>query len=156
MAIIRYLGRKFNLAATSDPELGREDMVMHQLHDLVDRILVTVYHKQPYASDEDLEKEMIELKKSWNSQLELLEKYLQNRVWFTGDKLSYVDFLAYEFLDWYRELVEPISVDKNPKVDSFMKRFESLDRLKEYLASDAYRKDAVFGPFAKFGNKKKV
>ena len=149
------MGRKYNLAATSDPELGREDMVMLQINDMFERMIVTAYYKQPYASDEAFQKELVELATSLHTYLEVLEKYLQPNHWLTGEKLSYVDFLAYEIIDWYRELVQKDCLSKYTKLSAYMKRFEGLDRLKDYLASDAYRKDAIFGPFASFGNKRK-
>lgn len=155
MAILRYLGRKFGLSATSEPALAREDMLQMQLNDLVERMIVSNYYKQPYASEEDFQKEMEQLKKESATALELYEKFLEPGKWFTGDKLSYIDFLAYEILDWYRELVDVDCLKKHAKLSAFMKRFEGLEKLKDFLASDEYRKNAIFGPMAKFGNKKK-
>lgn len=155
MAILRYLGRKFGLCATSDPELATEDMLMMKLNDCVERMVIANYHKQPYATEADFEKEMEQLRKEHDSTLELFEKFLVPGKWLTGDKLSYVDFLAYEIFDWYRELVPNDSLKKHEKLSAYMKRFEELENLKDFLASDEYRKNAIFGPFAKFGNKKK-
>src|SRR5699024_4203097 len=141
MAIIRYLGRKFGLAATSDPAIAKEDMFLFQINEMIERMIISNYYKQPYASEEDFQKEMNQLRTELNEKLELLEKFLEPGKWFTGEKMSYVDFLAYETLDWYRELVQPDCLKKHEKLSAFMKQFEALDKLRDYLASDSYRKD---------------
>ena len=135
-------------------------MVLFQLHDLVQRLTSTVnrkspFSKQPDVSEEDFAEEMEALKKDLHVYLEGLEKFLNTKPWFIGEKISYVDFLAYEILDRYRELVEPTCLDKYEQLSGFMKRFESLEKLRNYLASDSYRKAAIYGPFSMLGNKRK-
>ena len=136
-------------------------MLLFQLQDLLLRIVQTAYFKQPYKSEEEFQSEMVQLTKDLHNHLELLEKFFpsddgNNPMWFTGTQLSYVDFFAYEIIQRYQELVQPDCLsaipDKYPKLAEFMTRFESLEPLRDYLASDEYKKAPIFGPIAKIGN----
>lgn len=150
-AILKYLGRKYNLAATSDPEIATEEMVLFQVNELSDRIRQTTHFKK-YDSDEAFQKELDQLKINLQKQFELLEKFIIFKKWFTGERLSYVDFFAYEVIDWVRELIDQKCLEKFANLSRFMLQFEQLDNLKEFLASDKYKKGAIFGPSAKIGN----
>jgi hypothetical protein len=43
-------------------------------------------------------------------------------------------------------------VAKFPRLESYLQRIESLPKIKEYLASDRFKKFPINGPSAKWGN----
>ena len=71
--------------------------------------------------------------------------------WTIGDKLTYVDFMAYEFLDQSRLMLGMDILDGYPKIAEFMTRFEELPRLKEYFASERFKKFPILSDRAYFG-----
>lgn len=153
-AILKYLARKFNLTAKTDPELALEEMLEFQLDDFINRIVQTGYFKT-YNSDSEFETELTSLRADVKSHLALLEKHLGEKTWFTGSKFSYIDILAFENIDQCREIVDKDCLAPFPKLTSFMVRFAQLEQLKEYLASDQFTKYAIFSPTAKIGGKKR-
>lgn len=127
-----------------------EEMLLFQLHDFQYRLFNTLYFNGSIDSKE-FKNEMKALQKDLNDHLDKLESYLKHN-WLMGDKLSHVDFLAYEVIDRYRELINKDCLEKYPKLSRYMERFEALEKLKDWLASDDFKKKAISGPFAKFGN----
>ena len=57
--------------------------------------------------------------------MKLYSEFLGKRPWFAGDKVTYVDFLAYDILDQYR-MFEPKCLDAFPNLKDFMARFEVM------------------------------
>ncbi len=150
-AILRYLGAKYGLRATTLEGQAREDMVEGEIVDLRDRFVRASYYKS-YNSQEEIQAELAALRKDLAHYLTELERYLAENEkgdhpqWLTGAGLSFVDFIAYEYLDWYRDFVQPDCFAAYPKMADYMRRFEALPRLKEHLASDAYRKAPILNP----------
>lgn len=68
-----------------------------------------------------------------------------------GDKLTYVDFIAYENIDQARLLLGEDILDQTPNIKEFMKRFEELPNLKEYFASDRFQQFPILTERAYFG-----
>ena len=156
---MKYLARKYGLSALNDPAVAKEEMLLFQIQDFSHRLVQTAFYNQPYKNDEDFQAEMVQLTNDMHTHLELLEKFFpsgEGDIWLTGTQLSYVDFFAYEIIQRYQELVQPDCLsaipDKYPKLAVFMTRFESLEPLRDYLASDEYKKAKIFGPNAKIGS----
>ena len=152
-AILRYLGAKYGLRAETLADQAREAMVEEEIVDLRNRFVHSAYYKE-YNTDAELEAEKVELQKVLAFYLTELEKFLgsKDQKWITGDRLSYVDFIAYEYLDWYRDFVQPDAFAAFPHMAAYMARFEALPQLKDFLASNAYRKAPILNPTrTKFG-----
>ncbi|CAG0894172.1 unnamed protein product [Darwinula stevensoni] len=143
LAILRYLGRKHGLYGQTEEEQCRQDMIEQQHGDLNWARAYLVYfnyNKEKY------------LQETLPPHLELFTKFIGNSKWLVGDRLTYVDFLWYESLDWQLYL-GPECFNDFPVVRDFMDRFESLPNIKEYLKSDKFQKWPLFGPMAQWGYK---
>ncbi|XP_029815657.1 glutathione S-transferase 2-like, partial [Manacus vitellinus] len=55
--------------------------------------------------------------------LQEFSRFLGSRPWFAGDKLTFVDFLAYDVLDQHRMFV-PDSPEFQGNLGRFLQRFE--------------------------------
>ena len=78
-----------------------------------------------------------------------LSAYLGSRPWFLGDRITYVDIMAYDMLSNWLEL-EPKVLDGSDNLRQLVTRFEALPKIKEYMQSDRFNKPinahmAVFG-----------
>ena len=65
-------------------------------------------------------------------------------------QLTVVDFVMYELLDQHR-IFDPSLVEAHDNLTKFMKRFEELERIKAYMASDRFMKGPLNNKMAKFG-----
>ena len=146
---MKYLARKYGLLVDNAQDLARQDMLEANIIDIRNRLIISVYHKS-YSTDKDFELELDAVRQDLAVALGQLEQWISDRKFLIGDQLTYVDFLAYEYLDWYRVLVQSDCFAKYPKMEAYMKRFEELEQLKDYLASDQYRNGNCTGPYAKF------
>ncbi|XP_070463874.1 glutathione S-transferase Mu 5 isoform X2 [Equus przewalskii] len=57
--------------------------------------------------------------------VKLFSQFLGKRPWFAGDKITFVDFLAYDLLDRLR-MFEPKCLDAFPNLKDFIARFEVI------------------------------
>ena len=66
----------------------------------------------------------------------LLEKYLskQESDWFVGIDLTFADFVIYEVLCQYKDLL-PNLLQDFPKLSAFMDKFENVPEIKAYMKS---------------------
>lgn len=144
---MRYLGSKYGLQATDLQDHARQQMIEEEIVDLRDRFVKAAYYTQ-FKCDQDLIVEIESLKRELEHHLSSLERYINDKSWITGEQLSYVDFIAFEYLDWYRDFVDPDAkvFERFPLMCRYMKRFESLPNLKDYLSSDQYRKARILNP----------
>ena len=115
-----------------------------QIIDIRNRLIMPLF--RTYTDDAEWRQQLTAIKQQFVEHFTELERFLQDKTWLTGDRLSYVDFLGYEYLDWYRVLIEENAFDSYPKLAAYMARFEELKPLKDYLASDAYRKANLVSP----------
>ena len=61
--------------------------------------------------------------------------------WMLGKRITFIDFIVYEYLDHVRLL----GVDCFPKnLSGFMTQFEKLPNIKEYIASERYMKYPLY------------
>nr|XP_054917571.1 glutathione S-transferase class-mu 26 kDa isozyme 1-like [Dermacentor andersoni] len=70
-----------------------------------------------------------------------------------GGRLTYVDFLLYEGLDWHREF-KAETLQRYPHIVEYLKRFEELPNIKEYFASGRHKKWPISSHLRKWGFKK--
>ncbi|XP_037566335.1 glutathione S-transferase [Dermacentor silvarum] len=147
LAILRYLGRKHDLAGRNEEETLELDVLEQQARDLSTRLLTSTAPTPNYE----------EVLKAYGDNIDNVlkpwEEHLASHKWALGDRLTYVDFLLYEGLDWHREF-KGEAVQRHPHIVEYLKKFEELPNLKEYFASDKYHKYPIVGPHRKWGYKK--
>uniref|UniRef100_A0A023GJ21 Glutathione S-transferase n=1 Tax=Amblyomma triste TaxID=251400 RepID=A0A023GJ21_AMBTT len=147
LTILRYLGRKYNLGAMNSKEATELDVLEQQARDLN---LILAYGAVPQPRYQE---RLTSYAENVKDMLEPWSKLLASRKWALGDRLTYVDFLLYEGLDWHREF-KPEAMERYPQLVDYMDRFEALPNLKEYFASDKYQKWPILGPLRPWGFKK--
>lgn len=65
----------------------------------------------------------------------------ENCNWMLGKRITFIDFIVYEYLDHIRLL----GIDCFPKnLSDFMGQFEKLPNIKEYIASGRYMKYPLY------------
>lgn len=144
------MARKHDLVAENPKDQAKEDLIEAQILDIRNRLIIAFYHKT-FSTDADFVTELENIKKEFAVCLSQFESWIGSNKWLISNKLSYVDFLAFEYFDWYRVLVQLDSFEKFPKMKSFMTRFAELPNLKEYLASEKFQKAHILSPYAKLG-----
>ncbi|XP_060629233.1 glutathione S-transferase Mu 1-like [Anolis sagrei] len=145
-AILRYLARKHKMCGETEEEIIRADILENQLMDFRLR-----HGGICYSPDfESLKPEFLE---ELPGKLKQFSQFLGNRKWFVGNKITYVDFLAYDVLDVHRTF-EPKCLDQFQNLKDFMDRFEALEKISAYMKSDRFLRTPIFWRIAKWGNKK--
>ncbi|CAG2117287.1 unnamed protein product, partial [Medioppia subpectinata] len=145
LAILRHLGRKHGLVAPDEAGRARQEVVEQQLEDIRLALFMVIMADDWEAKRADYSTGTLE------PQLDLLVKYLGANNWLTGGQLSYVDFLAYETLDWLKRFT-PDTIGKFPTVGQYLDRFEALPAIKTYQSSGDYKQWPLFGPIVKWGS----
>lgn len=144
-AILRYLARKHHLDGETEEERIRADIVENQVMDTRMQLIMLCYNP-------DFEKQKPEFLKTIPEKMKLYSEFLGNRPWFAGDKVTYVDFLAYDILDQYR-MFEPKCLDAFPNLRDFLARFEGLKKISAYMKSSRYIATPIFSKMAHWSNK---
>lgn len=144
-AILRYLGRKHNLCGETEEERIRVDILENQLMD--NRMVLARLCYNP-----DFEK----LKPGYLEQLpgmmRLYSEFLGKRPWFAGDKITFVDFIAYDVLE-RNQVFEATCLDAFPNLKDFIARFEGLKKISDYMKSSRFLPRPVFTKMAIWGSK---
>jgi glutathione S-transferase len=144
LAILRYLGRKHDLIGKTEEEKIRVDMMEQQLKDLrASFVRVT--------NDADFPKAKAEWIKNLPTELKLMSDFLGNKPYFAGKNITYVDFLAYEFIGTYN-FIAPKVVGEFPNLVKFLDRIDTLPNIAKYKASSKYV-DFPWGISSKWGSK---
>nr|XP_048299428.1 glutathione S-transferase Mu 1 isoform X8 [Myodes glareolus] len=144
-AILRYIARKHNLCGETEQERIRADIVENQVMDTRMQLVMLCYSP-------DFEKQKPEFLKTIPEKMKLYSEFLAKRPWFAGDKITYVDFLAYDILDQYR-LLEPKCLDAFPNLKDFLARFEGLKKISAYMKSSRFLRIPIFLKIAHWCNK---
>ncbi|XP_017494916.1 PREDICTED: glutathione S-transferase Mu 1-like, partial [Rhagoletis zephyria] len=139
VAILKYFARKHGLVADNPKDQTLEDMIEGAVTDTRYNLIVAIYYKT-YENEAAFQAEMKEVLNGFIAALGNFEKWIGEKKWLVTDKLSYVDFMAYEYFDWYREFVSADCFSAFPKMAAYMKRFEELPSVKAYLTSDGHKK----------------
>jgi glutathione S-transferase len=151
MVIMRYLGRKYGLTANDLQSIALQDMVEQQLQDLKVSFVWPIL----MWNNDDSEfhhKKKIFLDETLPQHLQLLSQFLGHKEWLIGN-ITYVDFLAYETLDWMRQF-SPKCLDKWPNLKQYLERFESLPAIAAYISSNEFTSWPVLGPRSRWGYRK--
>ncbi|NP_001361607.1 glutathione S-transferase Mu 1 isoform 1 [Mus musculus] len=170
-AILRYLARKHHLDGETEEERIRADIVENQVMDTRMQLIMLCYNPDfvavplpnPLLGSLSLkvvtascslpqEKQKPEFLKTIPEKMKLYSEFLGKRPWFAGDKVTYVDFLAYDILDQYR-MFEPKCLDAFPNLRDFLARFEGLKKISAYMKSSRYIATPIFSKMAHWSNK---
>nr|XP_045221679.1 glutathione S-transferase Mu 2 isoform X2 [Macaca fascicularis] len=116
-AIMCYIARKHNLCGETEKEKIREDILENQLMDNRMQLARLCY-------DPDFEKLKPEYLEGLPEMLKLYSQFLGKQPWFLGDKITFVDFIAYDVLE-RNQVFEPSCLDAFPNLKDFISRFES-------------------------------
>nr|XP_033770836.1 glutathione S-transferase Mu 5-like [Geotrypetes seraphini] len=145
-AILRYIGRKHKLCGENEEEIMKVDMVLYQALDFRMGLVTIAYNpnfeilKGPYLD-------------ALPEKLRQFSKFLCERKWFAGEKITFVDFVMYDVLDQHR-MLEPKCLEQFQNLTSFLDRVEALDTIAAYMKSDRYIKTPINNRIAKWCNQK--
>ncbi|XP_038167049.1 glutathione S-transferase Mu 7 [Arvicola amphibius] len=144
-AILRYIARKHNLCGETEEERILVDILENQLMD--NRMMLARLCYNP-----DFEK----LKPGYLEQLpgmmRLYSEFLGKRPWFAGDKITFVDFIAYDVLE-RNQVFDPKCLEAFPNLKDFISRFEGLKKISEYMKTSRFLPRPVFTKMAVWGSK---
>merc|ERR1712168_659385 len=103
VAILRYLGRKHDLTGVTDTQIARVDLLSDVLTDYMNNLVDLCYMPNFDTSMITSWKDSTFL----SQRLRNLENFLVSGdgPWWSGHKLTWVDFQAWEHLDWHRRLI---------------------------------------------------
>ncbi|XP_043732196.1 glutathione S-transferase Mu 1-like isoform X3 [Cervus elaphus] len=144
-AILRHIARKHNMCGETEEEKIRVDLLENQVMDV--RL-----HMARICYSPDFEKLKPGYLKEIPGRMKLFSVFLGKRCWFAGNKLTYVDFLAYDILDLQR-IFEPRCLDEFPNLKDFLTRFEGLKKISAYMQSSRFLPGPLFLKLAVWGNK---
>lgn len=143
IAIMRYIGRKYGLDGKTEAENIRIELIEQQLND---------WRRSQQFYNPEFEKLVVGYKKELPDKLTALSKFLGANEFLGGGGLSYVDFIAYEWLDVHRLLVPGLLAD-HPTLEAYVKRIESIPEVKKYMESGRFIKWPVNNDAAKWGSR---
>ncbi|XP_032010984.1 glutathione S-transferase Mu 2 [Hylobates moloch] len=144
-AILRYIARRHNLCGETEKEKIREDILENQLMDNRMQLARLCYNP-------DFEKLKPEYLEGLPEMLKLYSQFLGKQPWFLGDKITFVDFIAYDVLE-RNQVFEPSCLDAFPNLKDFISRFEGLEKISAYMKSSRFLPRPVFTKMAVWGNK---
>eukprot|EP00736_Rhodelphis_marinus_P000989 Rmarinus@m.16972 len=140
-AILRYLGRKYNLDAETETQRCRIDMLFDEVHEWAVQFMRAMKGGPTYSE------EIAAFGRASAARLHKIEEFLGDEPWVAGNKLTYVDFLLYEVLDWIR-MVFIDAYDPYPRISAFMKRFEALPGIRKFHKGPKFERKRFLTPFS--------
>ncbi|XP_070343107.1 glutathione S-transferase Mu 2 isoform X2 [Equus asinus] len=144
-AILHYIARKHNLCGETEEEKIRVDILENEIMDTRMALARLCYNP-------DFEKLKPEYLEALPETMKLFSQFLGKRPWFAGDKITFVDFLAYDLLDRLR-MFEPKCLDAFPNLKDFIARFEGLKKISAYMKTSRFLPKPLFLKIAVWGNK---
>jgi len=131
LAILRHLARKHNLYGDNENDRTIIDMVQGELSDWRPQILEIAYRRNFTDLLENAKTTVIP------EFLGRFERFLGDNKFLVGNKLSFVDFLFYEFLD-QANIYVPGCFTNYARINKFHAMFRSIPQIRDYLASDRH------------------
>jgi glutathione S-transferase len=147
---MRYLGRKYGLMGRTETENIRIDIIENQIEDFRYNGLRNVVYLPVFDKSLDFEKLREEYLSNIDNYLKEISHFLSDNQWMAGNHITYVDFWAYEILDWNR-LFKSDCLNKHQNLAEYLERFESLPAIKQYINSSEFKRFPIFAPYAKWG-----
>ncbi|XP_028735244.1 glutathione S-transferase Mu 1 [Peromyscus leucopus] len=144
-AILRYIARKNNMCGETEEEKIRVDILENQAMDVSNQLARVCYSP-------DFEKLKAEYSEQLPGTMKLFSQFLGKQTWFVGEKITFVDFLAYDILDLHL-IFEPKCLDAFPNLKDFVARFEGLKKISAYMKSGRFLRTPLYTKVATWGNK---
>ncbi|KAJ8017230.1 hypothetical protein DPEC_G00015650 [Dallia pectoralis] len=144
-AILRYIARQHNLCGETEDEKIRVDILENQAMDFRNGFVMMCYT--------DFEKMKPGYTERLPETLKQFSDFLGTRMFFAGDKVSFVDFIMYELLDQHL-MFDSKCLDNFKNLKDFVGRVEALEKIAAYMKTSRYIKTPVNNKMAKWGNKK--
>merc|ERR1712227_98829 len=141
LAILKYIARRHNLTPETPEAQATSDMIEQQIID--NRSAWGKFNYGGQIADD------VYVKETLTPQFAQWDKFLSGKEFLAG-KLSYLDFLFWEFLD-HVALVFPQNLKENANLHAYYKRFANLPAILAYLDSDNFQVSPISGPKAKYG-----
>nr|XP_022302683.1 glutathione S-transferase Mu 3-like [Crassostrea virginica] len=141
-SILRYIGEKHGLLGKSAKEKVDCDMMVENAMDFRNGVVRLCYNKDYEKLKDDYFKNVMDKLKQFNA-------FLGDKSWFAGENITICDFPMYELLDQHK-LMKPGILDGFPNLVKFVERFESLPKIKAYMASDKFMSRPVNNKVAGF------
>ncbi|XP_018422494.1 PREDICTED: glutathione S-transferase Mu 1-like isoform X3 [Nanorana parkeri] len=144
--ILRYIACKHGLCGESESEINNVSLIENQSMDFRMGLVSIAYNPQfetlkgPY-----LEKLPVALGR--------FSRFLGDRHWFAGDKITFADFLMYDVLDQHR-ILDPNCLQNFQNLQDFLTRFETLPAIAAYMKSPRFMKTPINSRMASWANKK--
>ena len=126
--IMRHLARKHNLAGDNEVERARADLLATQIFD---------YHMVDFVKvcyNPDFLNLVGDYKKAMPAKLELVVKFLGSNKFVVGDKVTYADFVLFEFLEG-QLVVDPDLLKDFPVLEEYRKRVLAVKGVDKYFKS---------------------
>ncbi|KAM3934493.1 glutathione S-transferase Mu 1-like [Leptodactylus fuscus] len=143
--ILRYIASKHGLCGNTENEKNFVSLFENELMDFRMQIALLSYNPEfeklrgPY------------LEKLPNT-LARYSRFLGERHWFVGNKITLADFLIYDALDQH-QILDPTCLQNFKNLQDFLARFEALPAIAAYLKSPQYKKTPINGKAAFWCNK---
>ena len=147
ISIMRYIARKFGLWPENEKQAIRADLVEQQLADWRTANVHLFYDTKNFDTlKEDYKTKELPAK------IQSLSKFLGDNEWLVGDKMTYVDFFAYEWLD-VQKTFWPQVLDSTPNLKKLVEKIEAIPKVKEFMKSKDFMKWPINNNQAAWGSR---
>lgn len=141
--ILRHLARKHNLYGSGPAEQAHVDLLLDMIMDVRNGFVGLCYGP---GFTEEKKATYLEGAKG---HIANFEKYLGDKKFFVGDKVTVCDFHIYEMITQHT-LMDAGVLSAAPKLKAYLKRFEELPAIKKYLSSDRFKARPINNKSASF------
>nr|ACO15225.1 Glutathione S-transferase Mu 3 [Caligus clemensi] len=141
-AILRYIARKNDLCGKSEAEKWKVDLLAEQAMDFRNGIVHLSYNPN-FESIKDNYLKSIKVK------LVEFSNFIGENPWFTGQSITFADFVLYELMDQHR-ILSPSLLDQFQNLKEFLDRFEKLSPIATYMKSDRFIRRPINNKMAAF------
>jgi len=147
-AVLLYIGRKTGLNGKTDDEVCKNEQVMFQCTDLRNSVVELAYPPR------DQDKLDAHFEKNLTTHYGKFENWLvahSGSAFLSADRPLSADFHVFEMIDqhelWAAHEGKKSPLDTYPNLASYYKRFQGLENMKSYFASDV-SKYSINAPMA--------
>lgn len=143
-AIFKYLGRKYKLDGDTAKEKVDCDVGLEVVMDLRNGFVGICY-----SNAEKFKENRETYVKNATAKIAALDKFLGDKSFMAGSKLTVCDFHLYEMLDQHL-VFEPSILNDFPKLTEYHQRFQELPGIKEYLKTGKVKATPLNNKMASF------
>lgn len=136
--IMRHLARKHQLDGATGAERIRADLGDTQAQDYY------LDYARVIANNRNFAKHKPAYLATLRERLDSLAKFLGDRKFVAGARVTYADFTLFEFLESQRSF-QPDAIEGQPRLQEFVERVNELVAVKSYFTSSRAIKQPFFG-----------